>query len=165
MPEDKFTALVDRVKSAVATEGKGELLLNDDWGKAKIAFPINKENRGKWTYFRYKSLAGGVDEVRRALGINEFVLRQVTTRTNEDGKDYETLREAMPQELLDREKVRDWKESRFGGRGGYGDRGGRGGGYGDRGGRGGYGSRDSGPGNDDGDVEFGGGGEGGDVSN
>lgn len=145
MPEDKFTTLTERLKAAVTTEGKGQWLYSDDWGRAKIAFTIGKDNRARWTYYRYKCTADGVNEVRRALGINEFVLRFSTVKADDEGKDYEPIRQGMVQDLQDREKTRDaWREERNarrggGGYGGGGDRGGGGGyrGGGDRGGGGG----------------------------
>jgi ribosomal protein S6 len=113
MPEDKYTAMVDRIKSAVTVDGKGEFLYSDDWGRSKIAYTIGKDNRGRWTYFRYKALPQGPNEIQRTLGINEFVLRSMTNRAQENGSDYEPLRANMAQDLADREKVRDWKEERY----------------------------------------------------
>lgn len=128
MPEDKYTALVERCKAAVANEGKGQWLYADEWGRAKIAFTIGKDNRARWSYFRFKCTAEGVNEVRRSLGINEFVLRFSTVKADENGKDYDPIRQGMPQDIQDREKNRDaWKDERGGrgGRGGYGGGGGR----------------------------------------
>ena len=141
MPDDKYSALLDRCKSAITTDGKGELLMTDDWGRAKIAYTIGKDNRGRWTYMRFRSMPEGVDEIQRGLKINEFVLRQLTVRTEEHGSDYNSLRENMARELQDRDRPRDWREERGGHRGGgrreYGEGGGgyRGGGgsYNDRG--------------------------------
>lgn len=112
MPEDKFNSLLERAKKAITEEGKGEWLYNDDWGKAKISYPINKEPRAQWTYFRFKCEPSGVDELVRGLGINEFVLRQVTTRTSEDGADYNTLRATFAKDLNERDKPREWKDPR-----------------------------------------------------
>jgi ribosomal protein S6 len=124
MPEDGFASLIEKCTNIIKNDGKGEVLMTDDWKKAKIAFPIMKEPRGQWTYFRYKSLPAGVDELQRNLRINEFVLRQFTARADESGSDYATLRDTMPKELADRERRNDWKEERprrsvaFKGRGG-----------------------------------------------
>ncbi len=112
MPEDKFNSLLDRAKKAVTENGKGEWVYNDDWGKAKIAYPIDKEPRAQWTYFRYKSEPSGVDELTRALGINEFVLRQLTTRTDEEGTAYAPLRATFPKDLNERDKPREWRDPR-----------------------------------------------------
>ncbi|MBS1983371.1 MAG: 30S ribosomal protein S6 [Bdellovibrionales bacterium] len=128
MPEDKFVALVDRCKAAIANEGKGEWLYSDDWGKAKISFIIGKDTRAKWTYMRFKSKPEGIDELLRSLSINEFVLRQITCRTKEDGTDYDSYRANIMTDIAERgERPRDWKEergSRYGNRREYGDRGG-----------------------------------------
>jgi len=132
MPEEKFNAMIERCKAAIQTEGKGQWLYSDDWGRAKIAFTIGKDNRARWTYFRFKSTADGVNEVRRTLGINEFILRYSTVLADENGKDYDSIRQNMQQDLQDREKTRDaWREERNARRGG-GDR--DRGGYGHRGG-------------------------------
>jgi small subunit ribosomal protein S6 len=113
MPEDKYNALVEKCKNAITQNGKGEWLYSDDWGRAKIAYTIGKDNRGRWTYFRYRSKSEGINELRRSLGINEFVLRSITTKADADGADYEPIRKNMAQDLIDREKGRDaWREER-----------------------------------------------------
>jgi small subunit ribosomal protein S6 len=112
MAEETFKTLLGRCKTAITDLGKGEVVMEDDWGLANIAFEIKKEPRGRWTYLRYKSAAAGVDEVLRTLKINEGVLRYMTTKASEDGKDYESLRAQMPKELAERDKPRDWKEDR-----------------------------------------------------
>ncbi|HVJ64502.1 MAG TPA: 30S ribosomal protein S6 [Bdellovibrionota bacterium] len=111
MPDDKFNAMVERVQDAVKKNGSGEWLFTDDWGRAKIAYPIKKDGRAKWTYFRFKSLPDGVSEVQRTLGINEFVLRAATFQTQENGSDYESLRAGMAKEISERDR-RDWRDDR-----------------------------------------------------
>jgi small subunit ribosomal protein S6 len=111
MPDDKFAAMVERVQDAVKKNGSGEWLYTDDWGRAKIAYQINKDSRAKWTYFRFKSLPDGVSEIQRTLGINEFVLRAATFLTKEDGSDYEPLRANMAKEIGERDR-RDWRDDR-----------------------------------------------------
>jgi small subunit ribosomal protein S6 len=140
MPEDGFKALLEKCQNIIKTEGKGEILMLDDWQKAKISFPINKEPRGQWTYLRYKALPTGVTELQRNLKINESVLREFTARASDDAADYTPLREGLPKELSERDRNRDWKEDRPR-RGGF--RGGRdrGGPRDDRGPRRDYGDR------------------------
>ncbi len=138
-PQEGLDAILEKCKGIITGEGKGEVLLCDDWAKAKIAYPIAKEPRGRWTYLRFKSAPAGVDEMHRNLKINENVLRNFTARASEEGNDYASLRDNMPKELADRDRNRDWKEDRprrggfkgkrsFGG-GGGGSGGGSRGGY------------------------------------
>lgn len=112
LAEEGFNSVLEKCKSAITNNGKGEMLLQDDWGNAKISYPIKKEPRGKWTYLRFKSLPEGIDEMHRNLKINENVLRNFTVRVPEDGSDYNSLRDAMPKELADREKNREWRDDR-----------------------------------------------------
>ncbi|NCN27614.1 30S ribosomal protein S6 [bacterium] len=102
MPEDKFTGMIDKIKSAVTNEGSGEVLMQDDWGKAKIAYPIDREPRAQWTYFRYSSTPKAVESIGHQLRINEFVLRQMTIKVDPESTDYATLRPNMQKELGDR---------------------------------------------------------------
>ncbi len=112
MPEDKFNTLMERSKNAILNEGKGSWIHNDDLGKAKIAYPIEKDNRGRWTYLRYKSMPAGVDEIQRGLKINEYVLRQLTVRVADDGADYNPIRENLAKDIQDRERMREWKDEK-----------------------------------------------------
>lgn len=133
MPEEKFTALMERAKTAIQNEGKGQWLYSDDWGKAKISYKIGKDTRARWTYMRFQSMSAGVDELARGLSINEFVLRQMTCITKEDGSDFDVYRQTMAQDLTERGERRDMREERpyrgGGYRRDYGDRGGDRGGY------------------------------------
>jgi small subunit ribosomal protein S6 len=116
MPDDKFQAMVDRCQEAIKAAGSGEWLFTDDWGRAKIAYPIKKDNRARWSYFRFKSTGAGVDELKRTLRINEFVLRETTARASEDAKDYTSLRSTIAQDLNDKEKFREKHRERRGDR-------------------------------------------------
>jgi len=107
MPVDKFNSLVERVTNVIVKESKGEVLMQDDWGKAKIAYPIQREPRAQWTYFRYQAAPGVVEEVTRQLKINEFVLRQMTSTCAADEGDYKTLRATFPKDLSERFSFRD----------------------------------------------------------
>lgn len=125
MPQDKLKAMLDRCKKAVTENGKGEWLYDDDWGKAKVAYLIQKEPRAQWNYFRFKSEAPGVDELVRSLKINEFVLRQQTVRTREDGSDYNSFRATFAKDLNDRDKPREFVRDNRRSRGPRGEGGGR----------------------------------------
>lgn len=123
-PDEQLQGLVEKCKNIIEKEGTGKIIAHDDWGRAKLAYPIQKEPRGRWTYLRYQSNAAGVDEVARNMKINENVLRVFTARAAEDGSDYEPIKNTMATDLQDREKFREWREDRGPRRGG--PRGGRG---------------------------------------
>jgi small subunit ribosomal protein S6 len=61
--------------AGVITSFKGEIVLTEDWGKRKLAYPITKETRGHYTYIVYSGTPGVVAEFERNLRLHEHVLR------------------------------------------------------------------------------------------
>ena len=60
------------------TDGNGEILRRDDWGKRKLAYTINKRQHGYYVIFYYKAEAAVVAAMEAALKLNENVLRWMT---------------------------------------------------------------------------------------
>jgi len=74
LSDDGLKALGERVKGIVAEYG-GEIVLTEDWGKRKLAYPMQKETRGHYTYVVYTGKGDIVHEIERNLRIHEHVLR------------------------------------------------------------------------------------------
>lgn len=83
MPEDALKTLKDRL-FAIVKDFKGELVYQEDWGKRKFAFPIEKEVRGQYTYFVYTGTSGVVAELERNLRLNESTLRFMTVTLSKE---------------------------------------------------------------------------------
>jgi small subunit ribosomal protein S6 len=75
--DDAQKALVDRLTGVVGQFG-GEIVLSEDWGRRKLAYPIQKESRGLYTYLVYSGKGDVVHEIERNLRLNEHVLRFLT---------------------------------------------------------------------------------------
>ncbi len=74
MNEDALKALTDRLLSIIPTFG-GELVLQEDWGTKRLAYKIEKESRGRYTYLVYTGNGNIVAELERNLRMNDFVMR------------------------------------------------------------------------------------------
>jgi small subunit ribosomal protein S6 len=74
MNEDQLKALQDRLNSVVTQYG-GELVLAEDWGTKKLAYKIEKETRGRYSYMVYTGEGNVVAEIERNLRMNDFVMR------------------------------------------------------------------------------------------
>ena len=63
--------------------GKGQILLRDDWGKRKLAYEIQKFQKGH--YFQLNFLGDGsfVGDVERELRLDPDVLRFLTVQASE----------------------------------------------------------------------------------
>jgi len=66
-------------------EGGGTISKHEDWGKRRLAYPINKLNEGRYELFYVNCEEGSpLPEVERRMGQNEQVLRYLTVRTDQD---------------------------------------------------------------------------------
>ncbi len=97
---DKLTAIVG--------EFGGKVVITEDWGKRKLAYPIQKEQRGQYTYVVYTGKQGVVHEIERNLRIHEHVLRflSVSLGTYFDGEAYAKRREELQALAKRREEER-----------------------------------------------------------
>ena len=74
---NKFTALI---------EGNGTIESVDEWGKRRLAYPINDKNDGYYVLVNFKSEGGFTAELERVFGITEGILRSIVIRQIEDKK-------------------------------------------------------------------------------
>lgn len=72
--QEKFTTLIAE---------NGELVKVDEWGKRRLAYPIDKINEGYYVLVAFKSTTDFPAELDRLLGINDAVLRAMTMRVEE----------------------------------------------------------------------------------
>ena len=75
--DDAINAEVENIASMI-TNGGGEILRRDDWGKRKLAYSIKKRQHGFYVIFYYKAEAATVASMEAALKLNENVLRWMT---------------------------------------------------------------------------------------
>jgi len=77
LSDDGLKTLRDRLNAIVKTYG-GETDYEEDWGKRKFAYPIEKETRGHYTHFVYTGKGDVVHEIERNLRLHESTLRFMT---------------------------------------------------------------------------------------
>jgi len=83
LPEDALTALNDKVNTIVE-KNKGIMLTVDDWGKRKLAYPIQKNSKGHYVYINYLGPSALVAELERNLRIEDNLLRFLTVKLDID---------------------------------------------------------------------------------
>lgn len=74
LTEEETTAQIDKVKSVLEKEG-AELLGTNDMGMRKLAYSVQKHNRGYYTVLFYKANGITISELERNLKINEEVIK------------------------------------------------------------------------------------------
>lgn len=73
LDEETSTALVGKFKSMI--EANGTIDSVDEWGKKRLAYPINKETDGIYTVIKFTSEPDFPAELDRVYKITDGVLR------------------------------------------------------------------------------------------
>jgi small subunit ribosomal protein S6 len=72
--EEETKGLSAKVQEVI-TGMKGDFKRLEDWGARKLAYPINKFNRGRYYYLRFDGDAALIAELERRLRLDDKVLR------------------------------------------------------------------------------------------
>ena len=79
LTDEETAAQIAKVKDVLAKEG-AELVGTDDMGMRKLAYPVEKHNRGYYTVLFYKGEGTVINELERNLKINEDVIKFLTVK-------------------------------------------------------------------------------------
>ncbi len=80
--EEDITALVEKFKSLI--EKYGEIEGVDEWGKRRLAYPINDLTEGYYVLVNFKSKPDFPAELERVYGITDGIIRNIVIRREED---------------------------------------------------------------------------------
>jgi small subunit ribosomal protein S6 len=121
LSDDALKTIQEKLKGVVA-QYSGEIVLTEDWGKKKLAYPIQKETRGHYSYMVYSGKGDIVHEIERNLRLQEHVLRFLTVNLEDefDAAKFQTQRAAIHEAAKRREAEREARrEERAAERRGY----------------------------------------------
>ena len=79
--EEGIAALVEKFKAMV--EAEGTLSSIDEWGKRRLAYPINDLAEGYYVLMNFESKPEFPAELERVLKITDGILRCLTTAVEE----------------------------------------------------------------------------------
>lgn len=79
--EEETVALVDKFKSLISDNGEIESV--DEWGRRRLAYPINDLTEGYYVLVNYSAKPDFIRELERVFGITDGILRQITIKKNE----------------------------------------------------------------------------------
>jgi small subunit ribosomal protein S6 len=124
LSDDAMRALQERLTQVVSSFN-GDVVLTEDWGKRKLAYPIQKESRGHYSYFVYTGKGDVVHEIERNLRLHDHVLRFLTVNLGSefDSGNFQKKRSDIHAAAKRREEEREARrEERNAERRGYDDR-------------------------------------------
>ena len=80
--EDGITAAVTKFKELIAANGTVDSV--DEWGKRRLAYPINKEEEGYYTLINFTSSPAFTAELDRIYNITDGVLRSLVVKKEKE---------------------------------------------------------------------------------
>ncbi len=81
--EDETKGLTAKVQEVI-TSMKGDFKRLEDWGARKLAYPINKFNRGRYYFLRFDGDAPLIAELERRLRLDDKVLRYQSVKLEKE---------------------------------------------------------------------------------
>ena len=76
--EEATKATVNKFTGLIASNG--EIVEVTEWGKRRLAYPINDMNEGYYTIVTHKSPANFLAELDRLFNIDESIMRSMTVK-------------------------------------------------------------------------------------
>ena len=76
--EEATAAVVEKFKSLIEANGTVESF--DEWGKRRLAYPINDMNEGYYVLVNFEAEPSFVAELERIFNITEGVMRSMTIK-------------------------------------------------------------------------------------
>lgn len=76
--EEATAAVVEKFKSLIKANGTVESF--DEWGKRRLAYPINDMNDGYYVLVNFEAEPSFVAELERIFNITEGVMRSMTIK-------------------------------------------------------------------------------------
>jgi small subunit ribosomal protein S6 len=96
IPEAEREPIVEKIKSMIPQDN-GALLMLDDWGNRKLAYPIKKKMHGRYIRLDYCGIGKLVDDMERFFRLDHRILKYMTIVLEKDA-DPEALKEAVKSE-------------------------------------------------------------------
>ncbi|HEV8580678.1 MAG TPA: 30S ribosomal protein S6 [Thermoanaerobaculia bacterium] len=87
VPDEDVVTMTQEYKTML-TAGGSQITGEENWGRRKLAYPIDKLNEGKYVLLYISSENGktALPEVEHRMRQNDKILRYLTVRTDEDLK-------------------------------------------------------------------------------
>lgn len=83
--EPAIDTALEKVRELVTTNG-GEVTKEENWGKKKLAYKINKEDFAVYLYMEVKLPANALLKISNMLNISDYAMRYLLVKADEKGR-------------------------------------------------------------------------------
>ena len=78
LEEATIKATVEKVTDLIAEHGKVDS--TEEWGKKKLAYPIQKQNEGYYVLINFSSNPDFIDELERVYNITDEIIKHIIVK-------------------------------------------------------------------------------------
>jgi small subunit ribosomal protein S6 len=83
LDDQQIDAILSRIKDLITNNG-GQIREIDNWGRKRLAYPVEKSKIGYYTIFRFDAPSDIVAKLERIYTLDEQILRFVTLKLSSD---------------------------------------------------------------------------------
>jgi small subunit ribosomal protein S6 len=87
---------LEKFHRTLTADGRGAVLAVDHWGKRPLAYPIRKQANGYYVVAQFRAAPDRLEEFRRAVKLDETVLRHLVVLAETPLTEAGTARRAAP---------------------------------------------------------------------
>ena len=81
--EEDHRKLIEKYEAIFLDDG-GEVVLKNDWGVKRLAYPIKNHYRGRYCFYDFIGKAEHLKEAERLMRIDENILRYLVVKIGEN---------------------------------------------------------------------------------
>lgn len=78
LDEGATKATIEKFTSLISTNGTVESV--DEWGKKRLAYPVNKQNEGYYTLINFSSNPEFISELERVYNISDEIIKHIIVK-------------------------------------------------------------------------------------
>ena len=87
LDDEQIQSQVSRIKDAI-TSNNGVINEIEDWGRKRLAYPINKSKIGYYIFYRYEAQNTTAAKLERMFNLDEQILRYLTLKLDNNALEY-----------------------------------------------------------------------------
>ena len=83
LDDQQIDSILTRIKDVITNNG-GEIRELDNWGRKRLAYPVEKSKIGYYAIYRFDAPSDMIAKLERIYSLDEQILRYVTLKLNSD---------------------------------------------------------------------------------
>ena len=82
LEETQAQSAIEKIKGII-TQGNGEILKVEDWGKRKLAYEVKKKSKGHYILIHFTGSPALLSELERNFRVMDAVIKYMSVRVDE----------------------------------------------------------------------------------